>query len=68
MENIPGLRQIPGDQARTEILDYFQNHAGIKLYVLNISKELKLDIGLVTRVSGELLAEGIIQLAETGAN
>ena len=68
MENIPGLRQISGDQARAEILEYFQNHAGTKLYVLDISRELKLDIGLVTGIAGQLLTEGIIQLAETGSN
>ncbi len=68
MENAPGLRQIPGDQAREEILTYFENHAGVKLYVLDISRELKLDISLVTRVSSQLLEEGIIQLAETGTN
>ncbi len=68
MENAVDCRQVPGDQAREEILDYFQNHAGVKLYVVNISKDLRLDVGLVSRIATDLLAEGVIQLAETGSN
>ena len=68
MEESVNLREIPGDQAREEILSYFVAHAGIKIYVIDISKELRLDIGLVSRIAGEMLADGTIQLAETGTN
>jgi hypothetical protein len=68
MENQLSFRDIPGDQAREEIMNYFVGHTGIKVYVVDISKDLKLDVGLVSRIASEMLADGTIQLAETGQN
>jgi hypothetical protein len=60
------LRDIPRDQAKNEIKEYFEAHHGENLYSHNITEALCIDLEMVDDVLGEMEKEG--QIKEVSAN
>jgi hypothetical protein len=60
------LRDIPRDQAKKEIKEYFEAHHGENLYSHNITEALSIDLETVEDVLEEMETDG--QIKEVTAN
>jgi lipoate-protein ligase A len=59
------LRDIPRDQAKEEIKEYFEAHHGENLYSHDITKALCIDIEMVDSILQEMEKEGQIKEVST---
>ena len=57
------LRDIPKDQAKAEIKEFFKEHHGENLHASYIEEELLIDFDMVMECMGELESEGAIKEA-----
>ena len=55
------IRDIPRDQAKQEIKDYFEAHHGEDIYPSDVMEALFLDYDLISELCNELQREGKIE-------